>query len=295
MRAFLAVARGPFLLLPVMLVAAGAAASAYDGEFSWLNSVLALVGLIAAHVGVNAINEAGDMQTGIDLETQRTPFSGGSGTIPAGGMTIRGAYVFGAVATAVGLAIGAWFTIQIGWILVPVLAVGAFGTLTYTHLLARTGLGEIFAGLGLGALPVIGTSLVQDGSIGPATIAASIPAFFMTFNLLLLNEFPDEAADRGGGRRNLVLLLGRPSAARCFVAAALATPITIIAAVVLGYLPLTSVVACLPILMVAPAIRWAMTSPETPVPMPGLGGNVAWNLITNLLVAGSLTATLLLS
>jgi 1,4-dihydroxy-2-naphthoate octaprenyltransferase len=35
----------------------------------------------------------------------------------------------------------------------------------------------------------------------------------MTFDLLLLNELPDEEADRAGGRRNLVLILGRRAAA----------------------------------------------------------------------------------
>ncbi len=30
----------------------------------------------------------------------------------------------------------------------------------------------------------------------PAAWSAALPAFLMTFNLLLLNEFPDEEADR---------------------------------------------------------------------------------------------------
>ena len=102
------------------------------------------------------------------------------------------------------------------------MALGAVSVLIYTQVFARTGVGEVFAGLGLGLLPVVGTALVQRGTIGPAAWAAGVPAFLMTFNLLLLNEFPDEKADRAGGRLNLVLLLGRSRAALVYVAAAVA-------------------------------------------------------------------------
>ncbi len=92
---FARVARAPFLLLPPTLVASGAAAAAWDGAFSWLHSVLALIGLVVLHMAVNILNEWSDMRTGIDLATERTPFSGGSGTLPAGDMSARTALVFG--------------------------------------------------------------------------------------------------------------------------------------------------------------------------------------------------------
>jgi len=210
--AWAGVARAPFLLLPVTLVAAGVAAAAYDDRAYILPSVLALIGLVALHAAVNAFNEASDMQTGIDLHTARTPFSGGSGTLPSGALSVGGARGVGTAGSIIGLAMGLYFLVRVGWWpLSLVMAIGAVSVLTYTNVFARVGLGEIFAGLGLGLLPVIGTALVQRGVVGPAAWAAGIPACLMTFNLLLLNEFPDELADRAGGRRNLVLLLGRRS------------------------------------------------------------------------------------
>ena len=74
---------------------------------------------------------------------------------------------------------------MIGPVLLPICLLGALCVLGYTDLLARIYLGEIFAGLGLGTLPVLGAALVQRGGLGPAAIAASIPPFFMTFNLLI--------------------------------------------------------------------------------------------------------------
>ena len=285
LKEFASVARAPFLLLPPTLVAAGAAAAAWDGAFSWARTLLALIGLVALHMAVNILNEWSDMRTGIDLETERTPFSGGSGTLPAGAMGSKTALVFGLVCSGVGLVIGLWFLSKVGWILVPIMVAGGVSVLAYTDVLARIGVGEVAAGFGLGTGPVIGAALVQGGGWSDAAVAASIPAFFMTFNLLLLNEFPDEEADRGGGRCNLVILLGRKTAAWIYVVVGLATPAALIAAVILGVLPAVCLVAALPSLLLVKPVQWAAGDPSKPVPIPALGANVVWNLATNTLVA----------
>jgi 1,4-dihydroxy-2-naphthoate octaprenyltransferase len=285
LQAFAGVARAPFLLLPVTLVAAGGAAALYDGHFSWSRTVMAFVGLLALHMAVNILNEWSDMRTGIDLATERTPFSGGSGTLPAGGMSQSTALVFGLVCAAVGLAVGVWFLTRVGWVLLPIMVGGAVCVLAYTDALAKTGIGEVAAGLGLGGLPVIGTALVQDGTVGPAAWAAAVPATFMTFNLLLLNEFPDEMPDREGGRRNLIFLFGRRSAAWIYAAAGVGTPLSIAIAVVVGALPPLALVAALPSLLLVKPMRWVVKDPAEPVPIPALGANVAWNLSTNTVMA----------
>ena len=294
LRSIAGISRVPFLLLPLVLVASGAAAAAYDGSFSWTHTFLALLGLIAAHVAVNSLNEASDMQTGIDLETERTPFSGGSGTLPAGELSVRTAYLWAFLMVAVAVAVGLHFLAVIGSVLLPILIIGLVSIVAYTHLLSRMGFGEVLAGLGLGALPVLGTALVQEGTLGPAAIAVSIPAFLMTFNLLLLNEFPDEAADRKGGRRNLVLLLGRRGAARLWALAVLLVPISIVVSATEGSLPPLALVACAPTLLTLSGLRWAFRHPDARVPIPALAGNVAWNLATNAVLAGMLALSILL-
>lgn len=280
-QAYLGVARGPFLILPVTLVICGAGASAYDGSFSWLRSVVALVGLVALHMAVNIFNEVSDFKRGIDLETEATPFSGGSGTLPGGSMNPKTATVFGIVCSIVGLASGLYFLVHIGWPMIPLIVFGAFVVLTYTDLLARVGLGEAAAGLGLGALPVLGTALVQDGHIGPAAIVASVPAFFMTFNLLLLNEFPDEKADRHGGRRNLVILAGRKASAVLYLVAALAVPTALVVGVWMEALPIVALIAAAPTLLLGGVLKWALSDTKLNPPIPAMGANVVWNLATN--------------
>ena len=260
---WLGVARAPFLLLPVTLVASGAAAAAYADAVDWRRTVLSLVGLVALHSSVNALNEASDFRTGIDFKTRRTPFSGGSGTLPAGALPPRAAFLFGLAAAGIGLAIGIVLLLEVGPILLPILVVGAVCVLAYADVLARRGAGELAAGLGLGALPVLGTALVQNGRLPVEAFAASIPAFLMTFNLLLLNEFPDEEADREGGRKHLVILLGRRAAALVYATAALLTPASIVVAVAAQALPKVCLFATLPSLLLVLPLRWVFTDPET--------------------------------
>jgi 1,4-dihydroxy-2-naphthoate polyprenyltransferase len=189
---------------------------------------------------------------------------------------------------AVGLLVGLWFLFRVGWVFLPFLLVGAVLVLGYTDALARVGLGEVAAGLGLGGLAVAGTALVQEGEVGPVAVAASVPAFLMTFNLLLLNEFPDEVADREGGRRNLVLILGRKGAAMVYAGAALLVPVWIVGAVGGGLLPGLALLGVLPSILLVKPLTWAFGDTTADVAHPALGANVAWNLATNTVLGISL-------
>jgi len=289
-KAYAGMARAPFLLLPVTLVVCGAGAAAYEGTFHWGPTILALVGLLAVHAAVNALNEWSDMRTGIDLKTVRTAFSGGSGTIPEGKAEVTDALKLGLGLAALGLLVGLWFLFRVGWVFLPFLLVGAVLVLGYTDALARVGLGEVAAGLGLGGLAVAGTALIQEGELGPVAVAASVPAFLMTFNLLLLNEFPDEVADREGGRRNLVLILGRRSAAMVYAGAALLVPVWIVGAVGGGLLPGLALLGVVPSLLLVKPLTWAFGDTGAEVPHPALGANVIWNLATNTVLGVGLFA-----
>lgn len=288
LKSYAGISRLPFLLLPVVLVAAGTAAAAWDsGYISIHDALLALAGLLALHIGVNAINEASDARRGIDQENPRTPFSGGSGTVPSGKISVRAAALYGFASTGAGLLVGLWFLFRVGWVMLPLIAIAAILVVGYTDFFARTGLGETAAGLGLGALPVIGSALVQHGTIGTAAVAVGIISFMLTFNLLLLNEFPDQDMDRNGGRKNLVIILGTHKAAMIWLVIALGVPFLIMIMVMAGILPWPVLPGMLPVIILRDALRWAhRKSMEEPVPpIASLRANVLWNLATHLLVA----------
>ena len=83
-KAIMGIIRAPFLLLAPACVSVGVA-SAYreTGTIHWIQVVMVLIGAVSAHACVNAFNEYFDFKSGLDAKTDKTPFSGGSGTLPA--------------------------------------------------------------------------------------------------------------------------------------------------------------------------------------------------------------------
>lgn len=167
--------RAPFLLLSVVLVLLGTSVAVYDGHFNVINFILAVVGLVLLHISVNVLNNYFDYKSGIDKETKKTPFSGGVDVLVDGTINPSTAYGVGLGTLAVGLLIGVYFFKNVGWELLPLVLVGAFSVYFYTPVLARLGIGEAFAGLGLGTLPVMGAYFVQTGTFNLPALVAAIP------------------------------------------------------------------------------------------------------------------------
>ncbi|MBC7224840.1 MAG: prenyltransferase, partial [Anaerolineae bacterium] len=217
--------------------------------------------------------------------TQRTPFSGGSGILPAGLLEPRKVYWLGVGMLAVDAVIALYFCVTKGWALLPVVLLGGAFAYFYTPYLSHWMVGELAAGLGLGSLVVLGAYFVQTGYYGWSAVWASLAPGFLTANLLLLNEFPDVEADQSVGRRNLVMRLGRAGAARLFVALLACTYASIVAGVVLGLMPAGTLVALLTLPMAWRTVAgvWAHLRGEAPLE-PALGGNVMTILGTDLLL-----------
>jgi 1,4-dihydroxy-2-naphthoate polyprenyltransferase len=79
--ALLKTARPAFLLLTPCCLSVAVAFAIYESiEIDPVNLALIFLGALAAHISVNMLNEYYDYKTGLDLQTQRTAFSGGSGS-----------------------------------------------------------------------------------------------------------------------------------------------------------------------------------------------------------------------
>jgi len=278
--------RPQFLVLSVALVLLGTAISWNEGHFNWVKFILTTIGLILAHAAVNILNDYFDYKSGIDLETNQTPFSGGSKIIPNGLLSPRSAYVFGLACLAVALPIGIYLASVSGWQLLPLIIVGGVIIYFYTSYLTKWLVGEFWAGLGLGTLPVLGTYFVQTGSYGLGAFVAALAPGFLTANLLFLNEFPDVEADRRGGRFHLVIALGTRKAGLLYAGLMAMTYLSIIVGVVLQLMPVMSLIALASIPFAVKAIRITFKSHGNPQEMvPALGANVITVLATDVLLA----------
>ena len=71
------------------------------------------------------------------------------------------------------------------------------------------GLGEILIGFCYGWLPVATGFFLFTGFFSPQVFLLSIPIGLSIFNVILINEFPDEEADRVVGKKNLVVRFGK--------------------------------------------------------------------------------------
>jgi 1,4-dihydroxy-2-naphthoate polyprenyltransferase len=218
LRAWFLLPRFHFIPLTVILVALGTAIAAHEGPIHWGHFLLALVGSILVHVTVNVMNDYHDYRDGIDFNTRRTPFSGGSGILPSNRLKPKQAFWFATLSLLAATNIGVYFILMKGWLLLPLLLVAGFSAYFYNVCLSRWLVGELFAGLNLGPLLVLGAYYIQTGRYSWETLFASIAPGILTATLLFLNEFPDKEADETGGRRHLVIALGRGSARFLYVA-----------------------------------------------------------------------------
>lgn len=281
-------ARVPFLALTLVCVGLGVASAWHAaGGVAWRCAALAFVAALAAHVSVNAFNEYLDFRSGLDLRTKRTPFSGGSGVLPADPSAAPLALTLAVVSLAIAVACGLWLVVARGSRLLPLGVAGVALVLAYTSWLTRNPWACLVApGLGFGPLMVVGTHIAVAGRYDTSAGVASLVPFFLVDALLLLNQFPDVEADREAGRRHLPIAWGRPRAARVLVALYALAYVSLVAGVIVGIMPR----ACLLGLLTAPlafvAARDAVRHADDPsLLLPAMARNVVVNLATPALVA----------
>lgn len=296
-KAWAAQFRANFLILAVFLVAIGlvyAAKYQTAGHFNVLHAVLVLIGTVSAHISVNLFNEYSDYQTKIDFNTERTPFSGGSGMLVSGATKPSAVRRASIISLLISASVGVYFSIVSHWSIAAIAILGAFAIVYYTKLLAKILLGELFAGLTLGTLVVVGTYIAMNGNPGVSLSSLvpqevwlmSIPPGILTSLLLFLNEFPDAKADREGGRYHLVIKFGKKKAAWLYAGGMVLTFGTILVLPVLGIASTWIYLALIPLPLAFKAVQIAIKhGKDTPKLIPALGMNVMVVLGTDLLIA----------
>jgi 1,4-dihydroxy-2-naphthoate octaprenyltransferase len=280
--------RGPFLLLAPVCIAVGIGTAWWQTHtLNWLNIVLVLVGGLTAHICINVFNEYFDFKTGLDTKTQPTPFSGGSGTLPARPELKRAALLLACAAFAITAAIGAYFVRLQGWQLLPLGILGLILLVTYTTWwVYHPTLCLIAPGLGFGILMVMGTHFALTGTYSWAAFVASLLPAFLVSDLLLLNQFPDVEADRSIGRRHFPITIGRKASSLLYGSVLLLAYLSIIAGVAMKLLPLFSLIVLLTAILAWRAYQGASKNAEDiPALIPSMGMNVIINLATPLLLA----------
>lgn len=286
--------RPPFLVLTPACVLLGLGTAIWSGEpVNFWHFVIVLTGALAAHISVNAFNEYFDFKSGLDARTQRTPFSGGSGTLPANPQAARPALLTAIITLAIVALVGIYFLFVRGIGLLLLGLVGMVVIVIYTNIILRSPiLSLISPGLGFGILMVMGTHFALTGAYTWTAFVASLVPFFLVSNLLFLNQFPDKEADQSIGRKHYVITLGRRKAAYIYSAFLALAYLSIIIGVILGLLPPLALLGLLTVFLAVPAARSAFVySDDIPKLVPAMGMNVLINILTPVLTAIGLFLT----
>jgi len=201
----------------------GAAVAAHQGPLAWGWLALTVVGILGIEIAKNASGELVDFRSGVDQAVapeDRTPFSGGKRVLVDGLLTQRQTAAVSWIGYGLGIAIGitlsAYRHPDVLW-----LGLAGVGLAYFYHAdplrLSYRGLGETAVALTYGPLIACGTYLVQRREWGDQIGWASIPLGILIGAFLWINELPDYRADRGGGKRTLVVRLGPRTASRVYV------------------------------------------------------------------------------
>jgi 1,4-dihydroxy-2-naphthoate octaprenyltransferase len=276
--------RPQFLLLSVVLAFLGISIAWYDGYFHLGYALLTFLGLLLCHISVNVLNDYFDYESGIDLETKRTPFSGGSGILPTSRLKPKQVLWLGLGSIILAVPIGVYFVLTRGWDLLPLLIVGALCAVLYTPLITKLGFPEWAPGLGMGTLPVLGAYFIQTTNYTLPAIIAAIPSGILVHNLLLLNEFPDVEPDGKAGRKTMPILIGRSKAWMVYTALTVVVYLWIIGWVIAGQMPVFSLIALLTLPFAVKAIRGGQKHQDMNQLVPAMANNVMVVLLTQFLL-----------
>lgn len=283
--------RGPFLILTPVCVFLGTSNAIFQHvSIDFVALILAFAGALFAHISVNTINEYCDFESGLDLTTHRTQFSGGSGALPGNPDMARSVLGVGILSLLATFSIGVYFFIERGPGIVPIGVVGLLLIVTYTGWINKHPLLCLLApGLGFGVLMVLGTHYVLAGEYSRLSwVTAAVP-FFLVNNLLLLNQYPDIAADRCFGRNHFPIAYTVDGGNVVYALFLLLTVAVLVGGISLGILPALSYIALLPVPLALYSLGGAVLHGEAIGAFPKyLAANVAATILTPLLLGVSL-------
>ncbi len=208
--------RPNFLVLAPLCAGMAITAAWADGHsVATFDALMVLLGALLAHAAVNLFNEHHDFRSGLDALTERTPFSGGSGALPAR-PEAAGAVRNAAMLCLAGVvAIGFWFLWRAGPVMLIYGLLGIGLVVAYTAWLTRRPwLCLLAPGVGFGLLMVLGAYQALTGTLSATAVASALIPTLMVSALLLINQLPDIDADRQVGRDHLAIRLGPLRSAR---------------------------------------------------------------------------------
>jgi 1,4-dihydroxy-2-naphthoate octaprenyltransferase len=279
------VIRVKFLLASVIAVCLGLAINWWQNQTIDISyGILTFVGVMALHASIDLLNDYWDFKRHIDTKTQRTKFSGGTGVLPEGLLKPNDVYKAGMVFLIIGFAVGGYFIFEKGITVAIILAFAIISIYFYSTRIVDSGLGEIFVTI-KGTMIVLGTFFVQTSHITIEPILGGIVVGVLSSLVLFVNSFPDFDADKAGGRKTLVIILGKKNASSAVWIFPIIAYGVIISGTAAHVLPIISLITLFTIpLLMKSGLSLKQNFNELDKIVPTMGSFVSYSRITGLLL-----------
>lgn len=231
-----------FLLASVIAVTNGIVISYWKTGYVDIGyAVLTYIGIMCLHISVDLLNDYSDFKRGIDTNTKRTKFSGGTGVIPENLISSRLIYCAGIIFLIVGGLIGLYFVTIKGIIILILLIFAIISIYFYSTNIVNAGLGELFVAI-KGCMIVLGSYYIQSNSIELTSVYVGIIIGVLSSVVLLVTSFPDYDADKKSGRRTLVIVIGKEKSIKLLIMIIGVTYAMIIGGSIFNVLPIFSII-----------------------------------------------------
>jgi 1,4-dihydroxy-2-naphthoate octaprenyltransferase len=234
-----------FLLASVIAVTNGIAISYWtNGYIDFGYALLTLFGILCLHISVDLLNDYSDFKRGIDTNTKRTKYSGGTGVIPENLIDSRLIYCAGIIFLIMGGLTGFYFVTTKGIVILILLTFAIISIYFYSTNIVNAGLGELFVAI-KGCMIVLGSYYIQSDTIDLTSVYVGVIIGLLSALVLLVTSFPDYEADRKSGRRTLIIVIGKENSVKLFIMIIGVTCAMIIGGSIFKVLPIFSTIALL--------------------------------------------------
>jgi len=249
------VIRIKFLLASVIAVLVGLVISWWQtNQFDVLHAALTLGGVLALHASVDLFNDYWDFKRGIDTQTKRTKFSGGTGVLPDGLLKPAQVYRAGILFLIIGAIIGSYFVYVHGIVIGIILAFAILSIYFYSTKIVDWGLAEIFVSI-KGTMIVLGTYFIQTNDLSINPILGGIFVGVLSSLVLFITSLPDHDADKAKGRKTLVIVMGKKKSSLVFWVFPVISYGILILGIILEYFPVYCLISLVTIPLIVKAGR----------------------------------------
>lgn len=236
------------------------------------------------HISVDLLNDYTDFKRGIDTNTKRTKYSGGTGVIPENLINSRLIYYTGVIFLILGGLIGLYFVTVKGIIILILLIFAIISIYFYSTNIVNAGLGEIFVAI-KGCMIVLGSYYIQSDTIELTSVFVGIIIGLLSAVVLLVTSFPDYDADKKSGRRTLIIVIGKENSVKLFIMIIGITYAMIIGGCFFSVLPIFSTIGLLSIPFAIKAAHRLRRFNDTRELVSSMANSVIYSRLCGILLA----------